>query len=220
MTCCRVRAPTPIDHAGGECLQGAGDQPGCGRGQPFPIDLQKLCRIQEVTAWRLYLESMMRCSRRPPRSSSTLPARHERGGSYMPLSDKESTSNGSVRPKRPPKEPSHEVGPALARGRGRRRRPVHHRSSVYVLSESQSRCSFASAPHRVISEPDLNSSIRSSIRWFLRRSPADAPAAHRTVILGDQKRIEWTLCALRISDPLRFYQAVRTLEQANADSRR
>ena len=38
------------------------------------------------------------------------------------------------------------------------------------------------------------------------------------VILGDQKRIEVeTYAHFRISDPLRFYQAVRTLEQANAE---
>jgi membrane protease subunit HflC len=38
------------------------------------------------------------------------------------------------------------------------------------------------------------------------------------VILGDQKRLEVdTYAHYRISDPLRFYQAVRTLEQADAE---
>jgi len=58
MTCCRARARRRPDHAGGECLQGSGDQPGCGRGQPLSIDLQELCGIQGGDAWRLYLESM------------------------------------------------------------------------------------------------------------------------------------------------------------------
>jgi membrane protease subunit HflC len=93
-------------------------------------------------------------------------------------------------------------------------------SSVYVLSESQLALLIRlGAPTGVISEPGLKFKYPfiDSLVFYDGRPQTLLPPTEQ-VILGDQKRIEVdTYAHFRISDPLRFYQAVRTLEQANAE---
>jgi membrane protease subunit HflC len=75
------------------------------------------------------------------------------------------------------------------------------------------------APTGVISEPGLKFKFPfiDSLVFYDGRPQTLLPPTEQ-VILGDQKRIEVdTYAHFRISDPLRFYQAVRTLEQANAE---
>jgi len=93
-------------------------------------------------------------------------------------------------------------------------------SSFYVLSESQLALLIRlGAPTGVISEPGLKFKFPfiDSLVFYDGRPQTLLPPTEQ-VILGDQKRIEVdTYAHFRISDPLRFYQAVRTLEQANAE---
>lgn len=93
-------------------------------------------------------------------------------------------------------------------------------SSFYVLSETQLALLIRlGAPTGVISEPGLKFKYPfiDSLVFYDGRPQILLPPTEQ-VILGDQKRIEVdTYAHFRISDPLRFYQAVRTLEQANAE---
>jgi membrane protease subunit HflC len=93
-------------------------------------------------------------------------------------------------------------------------------SSFYVLRESQLALLIRlGAPSGVISEPGLKFKFPfiDSLVFYDGRLQTLLPPTEQ-VILGDQKRIEVdTYAHFRISDPLRFYQAVRTLEQANAE---
>ena len=93
-------------------------------------------------------------------------------------------------------------------------------SSFYVLRESELALLIRlGAPNGVISEPGLKLKIPfiDSLVFYDGRLQTLLPPTEQ-VILGDQKRIEVdTYAHFRISDPLRFYQAVRTLEQANAE---
>ncbi len=93
-------------------------------------------------------------------------------------------------------------------------------SSFYVLRESQLALLIRlGAPTGVISEPGLKFKVPfiDSLVFYDGRPQILLPPTEQ-VILGDQKRIEVdTYAHFRISDPLRFYQAVRTLEQANAE---
>jgi membrane protease subunit HflC len=93
-------------------------------------------------------------------------------------------------------------------------------SSFYVLTETQLALLIRlGAPTGVISKPGLKFKIPfiDSLVFYDGRPQTLLPPTEQ-VILGDQKRIEVdTYAHFRISDPLRFYQAVRTLEQANAE---
>jgi membrane protease subunit HflC len=93
-------------------------------------------------------------------------------------------------------------------------------SSFYVLNETQLALLIRlGAPTGVISEPGLKFKFPfiDSLVFYDGRPQTLLPPTEQ-VILGDQKRIEVdTYAHFRISDPLRFYQAVRTLEQANAE---
>jgi membrane protease subunit HflC len=93
-------------------------------------------------------------------------------------------------------------------------------SSFYVLRESELALLIRlGAPSGVIGEPGLKFKIPfiDSLVFYDGRLQTLLPPTEQ-VILGDQKRIEVeTYAHFRISDPLRFYQAVRTLEQANAE---
>jgi membrane protease subunit HflC len=92
-------------------------------------------------------------------------------------------------------------------------------SSVYVVDETQQALiirfgapmGVAGAPGLKFKVPFSDSLVFYDSRLQMLTSPAEQ------VILGDQKRIEIeTYTRFRISDPLRFYQAVGTLDQANA----
>jgi len=92
-------------------------------------------------------------------------------------------------------------------------------SSVYVVDESQQALIIRfGAPMGVAGEPGLKFKVPFSdsvVFYDSRLQTLLSPAEQ--VILGDQKRIEVeTFTRFRISDPLRFYQAVGTLDQANA----
>jgi membrane protease subunit HflC len=93
-------------------------------------------------------------------------------------------------------------------------------SSFYVLSETQLALLIRlGAPTGVISKPGLKLKFPfiDSLVFYDGRPQILLPPTEQ-VILGDQKRIEVdTYAHFRIADPLRFYQAVRTLEQANAE---
>jgi membrane protease subunit HflC len=93
-------------------------------------------------------------------------------------------------------------------------------STFYVLRESELALLIRlGAPSGVIDEPGLKLKIPfiDSLVFYDGRLQTLLPPTEQ-VILGDQKRIEVeTYAHFRISDPLRFYQAVRTLEQANAE---
>lgn len=92
-------------------------------------------------------------------------------------------------------------------------------SSVYVVDETQQALIIRfGAPMGVAGEPGLKFKVPFSdslVFYDSRLQMLTSPAEQ--VILGDQKRIEVeTYTRFRISDPLRFYQAVGTLDQANA----
>ena len=93
-------------------------------------------------------------------------------------------------------------------------------STFYELRESELALLIRlGAPSGVIDEPGLKLKIPfiDSLVFYDGRLQTLLPPTEQ-VILGDQKRIEVeTYAHFRISDPLRFYQAVRTLEQANAE---
>ncbi|MCE4055721.1 protease modulator HflC [Pseudomonas sp. Au-Pse12] len=92
-------------------------------------------------------------------------------------------------------------------------------ASAYVVDESQQALIIRfGAPMGVAGEPGLKFKVpfSDSLVFYDSRLQTLVPASEQ-VILGDQKRIEVaTYTRFRVSDPLRFYQAVGTLEQANA----
>jgi len=92
-------------------------------------------------------------------------------------------------------------------------------SSFYVFDETQQALVIRlGAPLGAVSQPGLKVKVPfiDSLVFYDGRLQTLVPPTEQ-VILGDQKRIEVdTYARFRISDPLRFYQAVRTLEQANA----
>lgn len=92
-------------------------------------------------------------------------------------------------------------------------------SSVYIVDETQQALIIRfGAPMGVAGEPGLKFKVPFSdslVFYDSRLQTLTSPAEQ--IILGDQKRIEVeTYTRFRISDPLRFYQAVGTLEQASA----
>lgn len=92
-------------------------------------------------------------------------------------------------------------------------------SSAYVVDETQQALIIRfGAPMGVAGSPGLKFKVPFSdslVFYDSRLQMLTSPAEQ--VILGDQKRIEIeTYTRFRISDPLRFYQAVGTLDQANA----
>ena len=92
-------------------------------------------------------------------------------------------------------------------------------SSFYVFNETQQALVIRlGAPLGAVSKPGLKVKVPfiDSLVFYDGRLQTLVPPTEQ-VILGDQKRIEVdTYARFRISDPLRFYQTVRTLEQANA----
>jgi len=90
-------------------------------------------------------------------------------------------------------------------------------STLYTVSEVQQALIVRlGAPIGVVSEPGLNFKLPlvDSVIYYDRRLLTLEPAVEQ-VILGDQKRIEvQTYTRFRITDPLRFYNAVRTVELA------
>ena len=91
--------------------------------------------------------------------------------------------------------------------------------SAYVVSETEQALIIRlGAPIRVVSAPGLNFKVPliDSITFYDSRQLLLEPPVEQ-VILGDQKRIEiQTYARFRIADPLRFYQSLRTPDQANA----
>lgn len=91
--------------------------------------------------------------------------------------------------------------------------------STYVVSETEQALIIRlGAPIGVVTTPGLNFKVPTLDTIFLydKRQLLLEPAAEQ-VILRDQKRIEvQTYAMYRISDPLRFYQSLRTVDQANA----
>lgn len=88
-------------------------------------------------------------------------------------------------------------------------------SSLYVVSEAeQALIVRLGRPIGVVLQPGLGVKlpwIDSVIRYDTRLLSLDAPAEQ--VILGDQKRLEVdTYTRFRIAEPLRYYQALRTVE--------
>ena len=91
--------------------------------------------------------------------------------------------------------------------------------TTYVVSETdQALIIRLGAPLGVVSAPGLNFKVPTldSVVFYDSRQLLLEPPVEQ-VILGDQKRIEvQTYARYRIADPLRFYQSLRTVEQANA----
>ncbi|MEO7107734.1 MAG: protease modulator HflC [Rhodoferax sp.] len=91
--------------------------------------------------------------------------------------------------------------------------------SAYVVTETEQALIIRlGAPIGVVSSPGLNFKVPTMDTVFLydKRQLLLEPPVEQ-VILGDQKRIEvQTYARYRISDPLRFYQSLRTVDQANA----
>lgn len=91
--------------------------------------------------------------------------------------------------------------------------------STYTVSETdQALIIRLGAPIGVVNAPGLNFKVPTidSVFFYDNRQLLLEPPVEQ-VILGDQKRIEvQTYARYRISDPLRFYQSLRTVEQANA----
>ena len=91
--------------------------------------------------------------------------------------------------------------------------------STYVVSETEQALIIRlGAPVGLVSAPGLNFKfplVDSVVLYDSRQLLLEPPLEQ--VILGDQKRIEvQTYAHYRIVDPLRFYQSLRTPEQANA----
>jgi membrane protease subunit HflC len=90
-------------------------------------------------------------------------------------------------------------------------------ATLYTVSEVQQALIVRlGAPIGVVNEPGLKFKLPlvDSVIFYDRRLLTMEPAAEQ-VILGDQKRIEvQTYTRFRIVDPLRFYNAVRTVELA------
>ena len=91
--------------------------------------------------------------------------------------------------------------------------------ATYVVSETEQALIIRlGAPIGVVNSPGLNFKlpmIDSVILYDSRQLLLEPPLEQ--VILGDQKRIEvLTYARYRITDPLRFYQSLRTPDQANA----
>lgn len=89
----------------------------------------------------------------------------------------------------------------------------------YVVSETEQALIIRlGAPVGLVSTPGLNFKvplIDSVVMYDSRELLLEPPLEQ--VILGDQKRLEvQTYAHYRIADPLRFYQALRTPDQANA----
>ena len=92
-------------------------------------------------------------------------------------------------------------------------------ASFYTVSEIQRALVVRlGAPVDVADQPGLKSKmpfLDSVIYYDARLLSLDPPTEQ--IILGDQKRIEVdTYTRFRIADPLRFYQSLRTVEQARA----
>ena len=92
-------------------------------------------------------------------------------------------------------------------------------SSLYIVGEGQQALLVRlGAPIGVASEPGLGikAPFIDSVFVYDTRLLLLEPPAEQT-IMGDQKRIEvQTYTRYRIADPLRFYQALRTIDQARA----
>jgi len=90
-------------------------------------------------------------------------------------------------------------------------------TTLYTVSEVQKALIIRlGAPIGVVSEPGLKFKLPliDSVIYYDRRLLTMEPSVEQ-VILGDQKRIEvQTYTRFRIADPLRFYNAVRTVELA------
>ena len=90
-------------------------------------------------------------------------------------------------------------------------------TSLYTVSEVQEALIVRlGAPIGVVNEPGLKFKVPlvDSVIYYDRRLLTLEPSVEQ-VILGDQKRIEvQTYTRFRIADPLRFYNAVRTVELA------
>jgi membrane protease subunit HflC len=92
-------------------------------------------------------------------------------------------------------------------------------SALYTITETQQALVIRlGKPVTVVTQPGLKMKvpfIDSVILYDTRLLPLQPPTEQ--IILGDQKRLEVaTYTHFRIVDPLRFYQSVRTLDQARA----
>ncbi len=91
--------------------------------------------------------------------------------------------------------------------------------TTYVVSETEQALIIRlGAPVEVVTVPGLQFKIPliDSVNLYDSRQLLLEPPVEQ-VILGDQKRIEvQTYARYRIADPLRFYQSLRTPDQANA----
>jgi membrane protease subunit HflC len=92
-------------------------------------------------------------------------------------------------------------------------------SSLYVVSQSEQALVLRFGAHRAtVTEPGLHMKvpfIEEVVRYDLRLLALDPPAEQ--IILGDQKRVVVdTYTRYRISDPLKFYQALRNEQNARA----
>lgn len=90
-------------------------------------------------------------------------------------------------------------------------------ASLYTVSETQQALVVRlGAPVLAASEPGLKAKMPliDTVIYYDSRLLSLVPPAEQ-IILGDQKRIEVdTYTRFRIADPLRFYQSLRTVEQA------
>lgn len=91
-------------------------------------------------------------------------------------------------------------------------------ASTFILNETeQALIVRLGAPSGVVSEPGLHFKMPlvDAVNYYDSRRLLIEPAVEQ-VILGDQKRLEvQTYARYRIAEPLRFYQSLRTVEQAN-----
>ncbi|HTH15381.1 MAG TPA: SPFH domain-containing protein, partial [Magnetospirillum sp.] len=92
-------------------------------------------------------------------------------------------------------------------------------SSLYTVGQSQKALVVRlGKPVGVIEEPGLQVKMPlvDSVQYTDTRLLALEPPSEQ-IILGDQKRIEVeSFARFRIVDPLRYYQSVRTLDQARS----
>ncbi|HLN23673.1 MAG TPA: protease modulator HflC [Patescibacteria group bacterium] len=92
-------------------------------------------------------------------------------------------------------------------------------ASLYIVGEGQEALVVRlGKPMGLAGDPGLKAKMPlvDTVNYYETRLLLLEPPAEQ-VILGDQKRLEvQTYTRFRISDPLRFYQSVRTVEQARA----
>ena len=182
-----------------------------GDAKSFELIYASYARDKDVTAWRLYLESVDEVLKKATKVIIDTSGKGVTGiVPYMPLAEKEKpdSSQGAA-------EMSAKRRLALAAGAFFLLWLLS--TTLYTVSEVQQALIVRlGAPVGVVEKPGLKFKLPmvDTVIYYDSRLLTLEPAVEQ-VILGDQKRIEvQTYTRFRIANPLVFYNAVRTVELA------